>query len=367
MKKILMTASTQSHFIQFHCPYFTALAQKKWEVHLAYPHPTESFVDVTQQHHIPFTKKYFHWKNVSAMKSLVKLMKQEEYDCLVTHTTLASFWTRLALVFVKHPPRVVCVVHGYLFHQNMNPLKQNILLMAEKLLRKQTDCILTMNDYDYKMAVQHHLGGEIHPIHGMGVAQPQVKVLDKSLTATLQGLPEEAFLLAYGGEFSKRKNQSFLIKAMVRCPKSVHLILAGSGLEETHCKHLAKQLDLEERVHFVGQVPSLPSLYSLVDLVVSSSQSEGLPFHLLEAMALGKPAFCSRVKGHEDVLAEGFLYDLDNETQFVNNLCDFIEHTEILQEAGQILQENWEKNYAVSQVMPQVLEHYTGKGGGAVM
>lgn len=368
MKKILMTASTESHFKQFHRPYFVALAQDGYEVHLAYPNPTENFHGVVQQHHIPFTKKYFHVKNIIAVKELVGLMKKEKYDCVVTHTALASFWSRLALFFVKNPPRLICVVHGYLFHEKMNPLKKEILLSAEKLLKNKTDCILTMNSYDYEMAKKYKLGHEIHHINGMGVTIPQLEQCDMLSYHKIHRLPPTSFLLMYGAEFSKRKNQLFLIKSLLRCPETVHLVLAGTGTEEENCKNMVRTLKLENRVHFMGQVSYLPSLYILADIIVSSSESEGLPFHLLEAMALGKPALCSNIKGHEDLLKkDGFLYNSGDEFDFISVLSCLMANPVLLKDSGTQLKARWENMYELSQVLPDILNYYTQQGREVVV
>ena len=45
--------------------------------------------------------------------------------------------------------------------------------------------------------------------------------------------------------------------------------------------------------------------YPLCDIVVSPSQAEGLPFHLMEAMSCGLPAVVSDIKGHRDLISPG--------------------------------------------------------------
>ncbi|MFI3255166.1 MAG: glycosyltransferase [Eubacteriales bacterium] len=361
MKKLLMIASTESHFKQFHQAYFPPLS-KDYDVHLAYPHPQEVFSGVKEQIHLPLTKEYFHVKNIQSVVQLRRRIKQEQYDRIITHTALASFWTRLSLWGMKKRPFVICVVHGYLFHDHSHPVKGRILLGAEQIVKKQTDCILTMNQWDEAMAKKYRLAPLVYGINGMGVEKPQVKDLAQNITDTLQALPQEAFVLLYGGEFSKRKNQGFLIQAMAEAPPQVHLLLAGEGDLLPQCKALAKNLGLEQRVHFLGQVANLPSLYAQGDLVVSSSISEGLPFHLMEAMALGKAILASGVKGHEDLLAQhGFLYEPENKEDFLEQVRRCIKEKDKLPQQGQELQNRWEQHYALSQVLPQVLDYYEGR------
>ena len=77
------------------------------------------------------------------------MMEEEQYNLISTHTSLAAFFTRVAVKGMKKRPPVACMVHGYLFDEETPWLKQAVLLTAEKWMASVTDLLLTMNEWDY--------------------------------------------------------------------------------------------------------------------------------------------------------------------------------------------------------------------------
>ena len=88
----------------------------------------------------------------------------------------------------------------------------------------------------------------------------------------------------------------------------MHLVLAGSGTNEEYIdslKALVKELGIENRVHFIGQVDDIAALHAESDIFVLQSLSEGCPVALLEAMACGKACVATDVAGARDIIEDG--------------------------------------------------------------
>lgn len=358
-----MTASTFSHVRQFHQPYLKALAEKGILVDLACPDP-ELLEGVQEVIHVPFEKNMFAWQNLRCTQLLKQRMEEQQYDTIISHTSLASFFTRLAYVSQKKPrkkdTKIICVVHGYLFHEHASPVKNTLLLLAEKLLAKQTDLVLTMNQWDTEQAKKHHLGKEIACISGMGISiDPQAVTMPPVIQTLLQKEPH-AFLLVFGGELSPRKNQQFLIQALRKLPSHIHLLLCGEGQEKQQYESLIARYHLEERVHLLGQVQDLSSFYSYSHMVVSSCISEGLPFHLMEAMALGKPCILSDIKGHRDLITHevsGYLFPLGEEEAFLEYVTYLEKNPERCALLGEKAREKI-KDYTIDAVREDIMGYY---------
>lgn len=94
------------------------------------------------------------------------------------------------------------------------------------------------------------------------------------------------------GRLEKQKNHELLIKAFSMLDKKFNdykLIIYGEGNERDNLENLLKTHKLEDRVLLPGKVDDIK--YQIYDttLFVLSSDYEGMPNALMEAMALGLP------------------------------------------------------------------------------
>lgn len=306
-RKILYVASTFSHIRNFHLPYLQAFRDMGWTVHVACGGPVAPLPQAHQVIELPFDKSISFLKNREAISRLRQLFHCEHYDLVSTHTSLASFFVRLTVPRTGPRPLVACMVHGYLFDEE-TPLKRRLpLALAEKMTAPVTDLLMTMNHWDEAYAQTHRLGRQIFNVPGVGVqfealgrVSPE-EVLDLRRT---HHIGNDQFLFVYAAEFSKRKNQGDLLRAMAQLPEQVCLVLPGDGALRQSCMELAQQLGLGPRAIFPGQSDMAP-WYAAANAAVSVSRSEGLPFNIMEAMNCRLPVAASAVKGHVDLIEHG--------------------------------------------------------------
>ena len=311
--KILYVASTESHLRRFHQPYLAKLREMADVRTMA----TGKSVDFP----ILFDKHYFSFSNLRSVFQIRKILRREQFDAVLLHTTLAAFLVRAAMLFTRRRPYVLNVVHGYLFSRQVSGKKEKILLLCEKILRKKTDRIAVMNAEDQEIAQTQHLcNGSVSFLYGMGIEPFQPSKADLSLRASL-GVDKDSLLCCFVGELSVRKNQIFLIRAVKKlCDQGlpIRLLLVGEGSEREHLEAEIAALSLENTVFLTGNREPVKPYLEISDLYVSASRSEGLPFNVMEAMLCGLPIVASATKGQTDLLEESpqFLYPLDDVDEF---------------------------------------------------
>lgn len=362
MSKVLFTASTYSHIVNFHRPYLAAFRQLGWTVEVACGGTPMEIPEAQRVVHIPFEKEILSLQNGTACRELRRLIRSSEYDLVSCHTALAAFFTRMALAGLQNRPKVACTVHGYLFGEE-NPAAKGVLLSAaERMAAPVTDLLMTMNRWDTQYAQAHRLGRKIVEIPGMGLDTERLRPVSSEERAALRrswGIGDEDILLVYAAEFSGRKNQQTLIRAVTRLPDRVKLALPGQGALREECMALAAQLGVEERVLFPGQV-SMAQWYGAVDLAVSASRSEGLPFNVMEAMYCGLPVVASRVKGHTDLLEEsqaGLLYPYGDWEACAGCIQTLIQDPELAARLGEQGRRTVQR-YVLERVQPAVMAQY---------
>ncbi|MAM02831.1 MAG: N-acetyl-alpha-D-glucosaminyl L-malate synthase BshA [Myxococcales bacterium] len=83
------------------------------------------------------------------------------------------------------------------------------------------------------------------------------------------------------------------------------LVMVGDGPDRPRASQLARELDIEDRVLFVGKHPAVEDLLSCADLFLLPSEKESFGLAALEAMACGAPVIATRAGGIPEVVEDG--------------------------------------------------------------
>jgi glycosyltransferase involved in cell wall biosynthesis len=123
-----------------------------------------------------------------------------------------------------------------------------------------------------------------------------------------QGFLEEDILFVCVARFAAQKNHALLINAFAKGPASdprAHLVLAGEGVLRAQLQERVNKLGLTSRVHFIGLRTDIPDVLGAADVFVLSSDYEGNPLAVIEAMAAGLPVASTAVGGVPELLQNG--------------------------------------------------------------
>jgi glycosyltransferase involved in cell wall biosynthesis len=92
------------------------------------------------------------------------------------------------------------------------------------------------------------------------------------------------------GRLVDQKNFSRLLRAFAAAdPRNAVLRIAGDGEQRAELEQLAASLGISERVEFLGFVSDIPALMETADLFILSSDYEGLPAVVVEALGCDCP------------------------------------------------------------------------------
>ncbi|GAB3058551.1 glycosyltransferase [Virgibacillus ainsalahensis] len=110
------------------------------------------------------------------------------------------------------------------------------------------------------------------------------------------------------GRLVSDKDHETLINAFakVKQKRNTQLVILGEGELEADLKRQAKELNIEDNVHFLGFQRNPYVYFKHADLFVLSSKREGFGHVLAEALATGTPVISTRARpGAEEVLGAG--------------------------------------------------------------
>ena len=319
MKKVLFTATVDSHILHFHIPYLKLFKEKGYEVHVA-TNGDEKIPYCDVKHKITFERSPYKLNNLKAIRQLRKIVNEEKFDIIHTHTPMGSVVTRLASIKArKKGTRVIYTAHGFHFYKGASKLNWLLFYPVEKFLSKYTDCLITINKEDYELAKNKFKKcKQIEYVPGVGIDEEKfnfkMTVKEKNDLRKSLGLKKDDFVLIQVGELNENKNQIMAIEAMrenVKKNKNIHLLLAGTGVLEDFYKEKIKEYNLEDNVHLLGYRKDVPRLLKISDVAISVSIREGLGLNLIEAIYCGLPVIATKNRGHSDIVNDqnGILID----------------------------------------------------------
>jgi len=130
---------------------------------------------------------------------------------------------------------------------------------------------------------------------------------DRAAVRRELGLPDDAVVCLNIGSLTEQKNRDTLLDAMARLSdiEALRMLVVGSGPERERLEGRAVELGLSPRVLFLGQRLDVPDLLAASDIFVLSSDWEGLPLTILEAMTSGVPCVATAVGGVPEALTNG--------------------------------------------------------------
>jgi glycosyltransferase involved in cell wall biosynthesis len=249
-----------------------------------------------------------------------KIVINEKYDIVHVHTPIASFITRISMALIEEQkrPTVIYTAHGFHFHPLGNKISNALFRGLEKLAAKYTDYLITINEWDYRMAIEHNFLPEnrIFYIEGIGidaiiydpdkVSQEEVKDFKNEIYCD-----ENTKLFCVIGEFIPRKRHVDIIKAFKSLEeelavKPFKIAMVGDGRLRKKIKRKAEQLGVIDKVIFLGYRNDIPLILRASDAMILASIREGMPRVVMEAMAMKTPVIANEIRGVIDLLSGGY-------------------------------------------------------------
>ena len=208
---------------------------------------------------------------------------------------------------------VLYTAHGFHFFKGASIKNWLIYYPVERFLSGYTDTQVCINMEDFYNAKKFK-ARNVEYIAGVGIDTKGIKEKSNITYGEKEELRKELKLadtdrvLITAGEMIERKNQKFLLEVVKKIKEkesSVKLIVCGHGRLENSLKLKTKELGIEDNVIFTGYRTDIYRILGLSEVFLFSSLQEGLPVAVMEAMAVGLPVVCSKVRGNADLVDNG--------------------------------------------------------------
>ena len=183
------------------------------------------------------------------------------------------------------------------------------------------------------------------------------------------GIPEGAFVVCCTGRNSPRKGYDVLIDAFCKLPDDIeaHLILVGDMAENKDLRAQAESTNRSARIHFTGFRRDAPAIAAASNVfVLPSTEREGLPRAVIEAMAYGVAPVVTSVGGMPELVedgASGLVVAPDHSQALASALERLYRDGSLLRQLGLAARERIAADFHTSQTVQQTGELYNALTG----
>jgi glycosyltransferase involved in cell wall biosynthesis len=118
--------------------------------------------------------------------------------------------------------------------------------------------------------------------------------------------------------------------------RGAHLLLAGDGPERPLLEAQATELDVDDRVHFLGGIDDVRPIVQAATALILPSTREGLARAVMEALSLEVPVIVSTARGNRELLGAdgGLLFEVGDAGALAAAMDWMIDHPDERKEMG---------------------------------
>lgn len=203
---------------------------------------------------------------------------------------------------------LVATVHGWV----QDNLVRKLVTRLELLTLRECDHVITVSELQRQTLLSQGFRAE-----QVSVVRPGIPHLAEEHRAGPQerlaarerwGIPPDAYVIAAVGRLSTEKRFDLYIEtcaALAPVLPEATFLLVGGGKQEARLKELAADFGLGERLIFTGLTREMPAVYAAADLLMITSDTEGIPHVLLEALGHSIPVVATAVGGIPEIITNG--------------------------------------------------------------
>ncbi len=308
------------------------------------------------------TVKCFNSSNpigiISQSYSVAKFAKMWEADLIHCHLPLAGVSGRLAGKISGIP--IIYTEHNKQERYHPFTRKANLLTMPINKL------VLTVSkDVEYSLKKAMHRNG--FPIrtllNGVDTAKFDKSNIQSEIRKKYR-INKDALVVGTVAVFRDQKRLDLwleLAKKIAEKNANTFFLMIGDGPNFQRLKELAKNFRLEDKVVFPGRLEEVRPWMEAMDIYLMTSEFEGLPIAMLEAMSMQLPVVATKAGGIAEVITDGkdgFLTAVENWPYLLQPLLELAQNPALRKKIGTNARDRVIAHFSIERMAKELEEIY---------
>jgi len=238
---------------------------------------------------------------VPLVKRLRSLLKRYPHAIVHSH----GYKPDILLSLLRVPTRLICLAtcHGW---YSVSP-KERMLEALDKRAVRGFDHVIAVSDRIAHELTHNGVAAERVSLIANGIRAPRLSEDARARIRAEMGASASDRVIVQVGRLGHPKRNDLLLEAVAALapPHSPQIWLVGEGDRKQQLVNLAREHGLLDRVRFCGYRTDVPDILAAADVLAVTSDTEGLPITILEAMATNCPVISTAVGAIPHVLKDG--------------------------------------------------------------
>lgn len=270
-------------------------------------------------------------------KEIKKLIKKNKYDVVHCHSTKAGILGRIAAhrLGIKN---IIYTVHGYWPILQFNGIKRKLAIFVERYLSKITTNIVLISKSDIELSKKMKIGNDSKYRLIYNKITVEKNEIKKNILRDELGISKETKIIGNVSRIDKQKNPFLFIeiaKKYLKNNDNTIFVWVGDGNLKPEVLKILEKEKLEDKIFFIGFRENGIEYMKDFDLLLLTSNWEGVPITILEAIELEIPILSTDVGGIKEIIGEDKVFKNENysiseyldsklKINFVDNFYDYI-------------------------------------------
>jgi glycosyltransferase involved in cell wall biosynthesis len=180
-------------------------------------------------------------------------------------------------------------------------------------------------------------------------------------------IPDNFKIITMVGRLMEQKNYPMLIQVAQKTKQmglTLHYIVAGTGVLLDNLLEMARQLEVDDRVHFIGVRNDIPQILASSDIFLFTTNFEGFPNALLEAMAAKLPLVTTQFIGVDELVQDGrngIIVPMDDADAAAAALRYYVDNPQKAKEYGKNAFRSVESAFSMGKMVEETEKFYRKK------